>query len=140
MLEAGETLIETEGETAAGLDVASDAYRIISESTAAQVKDILREVVREGTGENAALENFTVAGKTGSAQVAGKGGYIKGKYVSTFIGFFPAENPRYLMLVTMAEPRGAYYASEVAAPAFREAAERIAMAKEVPPERKHEAQ
>ncbi len=140
MLEAGETLIETDGETASGLQVAGNAYRIISESTASQVRDILRKVVREGTGKNASLENFTVAGKTGSAQVAGKGGYTKGKYISTFIGFFPAEEPRYLMLVTLAEPRGAYYASEVAAPAFREAAERIAMAKEVPPERKHEAQ
>ncbi len=140
-LEDGESLVgDTDSGIAARLQVASDAYRIISETTAAEVRAVLQEVVRDGTGRKAALDNFSVAGKTGSAQVAGKGGYVKGKYVSSFIGFFPADEPKYLVLVTLAEPRGAYYASEIAAPAFHEVAERIAMAKEIPPERKHEAQ
>jgi cell division protein FtsI (penicillin-binding protein 3)/stage V sporulation protein D (sporulation-specific penicillin-binding protein) len=62
----------------------------------------------------------SIAGKTGTAQVAEKGEYKKGKWVSSFAGFWPAENPEYVMLVVIGEPsKGKYYGGDVAAPVFR---------------------
>jgi len=136
-----------EGETVVGGDepgpatvqeLSTGELQVMSRATADYMCSLLQRVVREGTGKNAQLDNFNVAGKTGTGQVAGKSGYIAGKYTATFIGFYPASQPRFLILVVIAEPRGAYYASTVAAPAFKEVGERIAIVKEVPPERRHE--
>ena len=98
-----------------------------------------RRVVREGTGKKAALDNFSVAGKTGTAQIPGRSGYAKGLYTSTFIGFFPATSPKYVIVVIFSEPKGSYYASILSAPAFHDVAERIAIVKEVPPEKRDAA-
>ncbi len=112
----------------------SDKRRIFSTETANGIQQVLQTVVREGTGKKAALEYFYVAGKTGTAEVPGDSGYKKGKYNSTFIGFFPSYKPRYLILALLSEPRGQYYASQIAAPVFHEVAERITLVKEVRPE------
>lgn len=97
--------------------------RIVSERTAALLNEMLKSVVTRGTGTNAALAEHAVAGKTGTAQKAGRHGYVPGRYVSSFVGWVPADRPRLVILVTIDEPRGAYYGGVVAAPVFREIAE-----------------
>lgn len=96
--------------------------RVLSPEKARQVADLLCAVVLKGTGRNAFIEGYRVAGKTGTAQVVGEGGgYVSGKYVASFVGFAPADNPRICALVMVAEPKGGiYYGSQVAAPVFRE--------------------
>ncbi|HEX8255177.1 MAG TPA: penicillin-binding transpeptidase domain-containing protein [Thermoanaerobaculia bacterium] len=97
--------------------------RVMSEKTAAVLNEILKSVVSRGTGEKAALAEHVVAGKTGTAQKAGRGGYMPGHYVGSFAGYVPADNPRLVMLVVIDEPRGQHYGGIVAAPVFKEVAE-----------------
>ena len=98
--------------------------RVMSEKTAAVLNEILKNVVTRGTGTNAALADHVVAGKTGTAQKSfGRGGYIDGRYVGSFIGYVPADRPRLAILVVIDEPRLEHYGGTVAAPAFREIAE-----------------
>jgi cell division protein FtsI (penicillin-binding protein 3) len=97
--------------------------RVMSEKTAAVLNEILKSVVSRGTGEKAALAEHVVAGKTGTAQKAGRGGYMAGHYVGSFGGYVPADNPRLVMLVVIDEPRGEHYGGAVAAPVFKEIAE-----------------
>jgi len=77
-------------------------------------------VITEGTGDQAAVPGYTVAGKTGTAQVAlsdGRG-YAKGSYIASFIGYLPAEDAQVLISVKLDEPRNAIYGGTVAAPVF----------------------
>lgn len=105
--------------------------RIIKKSTSEKLTSMLVEVVNSGTGVNASVPGITIAGKTGTAEKGSdKGGYAKGKYVSSFVGYFPAENPEIIMIVTVDEPRGIYWGSEVAAPMFRDITKRILAMKE----------
>ncbi|MQL52317.1 PASTA domain-containing protein [Desulfofundulus thermobenzoicus] len=96
--------------------------QVLSPDKARQVAGLLQAVVMKGTGRNAFIDGYRVAGKTGTAQVVGEGGgYVSGRYVASFVGFAPADNPRVAALVMVAEPRGGvYYGSQVAAPVFRE--------------------
>ncbi|MEA2491013.1 MAG: hypothetical protein QOH21_2805 [Acidobacteriota bacterium] len=100
-----------------------EPVRVVSEKTAAVMNEILKAVVSRGTGEKAALAEHVVAGKTGTAQKAGRGGYLPGHYVGSFGGYVPADRPRLVMLVVIDEPRGEYYGGAVAAPVFKEIAE-----------------
>ncbi len=101
--------------------------QVISETAARQTVAALKTVVSsEGTAPKAALEHYHVAGKTGTAQKAGVGGYVPGKYVSSFIGFFPADNPELCISIVMDEPKQGYYGGQTAAPLFRQVAERAA--------------
>ncbi len=96
--------------------------RAISKETAAQMASILQLVVLEGgTGTQAAIEGFAVAGKTGTAQKVNPGtrGYAKSKYVSSFAGFLPADNPQLAVLVMVDEPKKRSYGGLVAAPVFK---------------------
>jgi len=97
--------------------------RVMSEKTAAVLNEILKNVVSRGTGEHAALAEHVAAGKTGTAQKAGRGGYSADRYVGSFVGYVPADRPRLAILVVIDEPRGEHYGGTVAAPAFREIAE-----------------
>jgi len=98
--------------------------RVMSEKTAAVLNEILKNVVTRGTGKLAALSDHVVAGKTGTAQKSfGRGGYIDGHYVGSFVGYVPADRPRLAILVVIDEPRVEHYGGTVAAPAFREIAE-----------------
>jgi len=93
--------------------------RAISERTAATLRGFLRAVVVRGTGNpTARVPGWTTAGKTGTAQIEEHGVYEPGAYVSSFIGMIPAEAPRYVILVKIDRPRGAYYGGTVAAPVF----------------------
>jgi cell division protein FtsI/penicillin-binding protein 2 len=96
--------------------------RVLSEETARTVRDLMVGVVEHGTGKKAAIPGFSVAGKTGTAQKAGVGGYMPGRYVASFVGFAPSENPRIVGLVLIEEPRGGrYYGGDIAAPVFARA-------------------
>lgn len=93
--------------------------QVISPATARQLTESLEKVVLEGTGKSAFVEGYRVAGKTGTAQVSGSKGYQPGKYVASFAGFAPVDDPKIAVLVLLAEPKGeAYHGGEVAAPAF----------------------
>ena len=97
--------------------------RVMSERTAAVLNEILKSVVSRGTGEPAAIADHVVAGKTGTAQKAGRGGYSADRYVGSFAGYVPADQPRLVILAVIDEPRGQHYGGIVAAPVFREVAE-----------------
>ncbi|MEO8431797.1 MAG: penicillin-binding protein [Acidobacteriota bacterium] len=92
--------------------------RVLSEETARSMREMLVGVVERGTGTEAAIPGFAVAGKTGTAQKAGPGGYQPGRHVPNFVGFAPADHPRVVGVVVIEEPQGKYYAAAVAAPLF----------------------
>jgi cell division protein FtsI (penicillin-binding protein 3) len=99
--------------------------RVISENTAETFKEILKSVVEEGgTGRKALVDGNDVAGKTGTAQIINPitKRYSKEKFVSSFVGFVPVDNPRLAMIVVIYEPKGEIYGGLVAAPVFREIA------------------
>ena len=91
--------------------------RVISENTSATMRQLLTRVVSEGGGKKAGVAGYTIGGKTGTAQKYENGAIAQGKYVSSFVGFAPADDPRYALLMIVDEPSGyAYYGSIVAAP------------------------
>ncbi len=94
--------------------------QVISPATASTLTDILTLVVREGTGKQAGIGGYSVAGKTGTAQkldpVTHR--YSRGAAVLSFVGFAPAEDPRFVMMVLLDEPKTARWGSEAAAPVF----------------------
>jgi cell division protein FtsI/penicillin-binding protein 2 len=94
---------------------------------------MFRDVVLEGTGTQAAIPGYTVAGKTGTAQKAENGHYVT-KYVASFVGLVPAKKPRLAILVMVDEPHGDIYGGSVAAPAFRDIARFDLQYLEVPPD------
>ncbi len=99
--------------------------RTVSEKTSEVLSGMLEGVVRDGSGKKAYIEGYRVAGKTGTAQKYENGRIAQGKYVSSFVGYFPADAPEYLALVIVDEPQGSYYGSTVAAPCAREIFEGI---------------
>ncbi len=109
--------------------------RVISEAAAEAMVTALKTVTSPtGTAAGAALEHYTVAGKTGTAQKAENGVYVHGKYFSSFIGFFPADNPEICISITMDEPKQGYYGGKIAAPVFKQVAERAAHYLNIHPE------
>lgn len=101
--------------------------QVIAPSTARMMSQALQDVVSDqGTAQGASVPGYTVAGKTGTAQKFVNGEYSKEKYVASFIGYLPAENPQFVMLVMVDEPKGKqYYGGQVAAPAFAEMSKKI---------------
>ncbi|MDO8848550.1 MAG: penicillin-binding protein 2 [Coriobacteriia bacterium] len=109
---------------------------VITPETAQAMRIVLTDVVNEGTGSAAAVAGYQVAGKTGTAQKArtdGRAGYEAGKYVASFSGFIPAEDPRVLIIVTLDEPSNAIYGGTVAAPTFSRIAQFCVEHLKVPP-------
>lgn len=97
--------------------------RVLSADTAQRVKKILTGVVEEGTGKLAKMAGFTAAGKTGTAQkLEPNGAYSHSKYVASFIGFAPAEDPVLAIAVVVDEPRPYYFGGVVSAPVFKNVA------------------
>ena len=88
-------------------------------------KEYFKAVVDSGTAKSAAVPGVTVAGKTGTARRAAGGSYSKPVYVSSFVGYFPVEAPRYAIVVVLENPKTAYYAAMVAAPVFSSIASRM---------------
>lgn len=97
--------------------------KVLSLETAARLKKILTGVVEEGTGKMAKVKGFSVAGKTGTAQkLEANGAYSHSKFVGSFVGFAPAEDPLITVAVSIDEPHPYYYGGVVAAPVFKNVA------------------
>lgn len=101
--------------------------RIASERTIETLQTLLKGVVQNGTAKNMSKLGFSVAGKTGTAQISqGSSGYNKKNYTATFVGYFPADNPKYSCIIVVSNPRGKrYYGSSVSGPVFKELAEKV---------------
>jgi cell division protein FtsI (penicillin-binding protein 3) len=101
--------------------------RVISTGTANALKGMLEGVTLNGTAKKAQLDGYTAAGKTGTAQKIDPRtrGYSSTRYVASFVGFAPVENPGVVIIVVIDEPAGAHHGGDVAAPVFREIAEQI---------------
>jgi cell division protein FtsI (penicillin-binding protein 3) len=98
-------------------------HRVIKPRVAAEVRQMLEGVLAPGgTASEVSVPGYTLAGKTGTAQVAEDGGYSETKFVSSFIGFAPAADPGLLVAVIVDQPQGDIYGGSVAAPAFGEIA------------------
>jgi cell division protein FtsI/penicillin-binding protein 2 len=106
----------------------SAVRRVLDSDLAGTLRDLLIEVTEAGTGRNGRVTEFAVAGKTGTAQktIPGVRGFAPGKFVSSFAGFAPADDPEIVILVVVDEPEGRGLGSEVAAPVFGAIVERIA--------------
>jgi cell division protein FtsI/penicillin-binding protein 2 len=103
--------------------------QVVSEPAAKSMTAALKTVVAPtGTAPKAALDHYSVAGKTGTAQKVEKGGYAPGKYFSSFVGFFPADDPQLCISVMLDEPdlHKGYYGGQTAAPIFKQIAEAAA--------------
>jgi cell division protein FtsI (penicillin-binding protein 3) len=116
----------------------SDSHRVISQQTAAEVRDMMEAVVTSGTGTEAAIDGYTVAGKTGTARKPQpNGGYTDAAgnyhYVATFAGFVPAEDPQLSAIVVLDEPTATIYASGASAPTFSRIASYGLRRFEIPP-------
>ncbi len=95
---------------------------LVSEETSETVQCLLEQVVSEGTGRNGYVEGFSVGGKTATSQTLPRG---SGKYIASFIGFAPADDPQVIALVVIHNPKGVYYGGTIAAPVVRQLFENI---------------
>ena len=122
-------------------DEARAGERVLTRETAAEVKRMLDMVVSpEGTGSRANLKGYRVAGKTGTAQKPGEGGYREGKYVASFAGFAPVADPSLVTVVMLDEPSEPYYGGVVAAPVFRRIMAQGLRLRRVPPKPGHQTE
>ena len=111
------------------------AKRIVSRAVSRQMLLMLRGVVVEGTGTEAAIPGYSVAGKTGTAaKIDPDGRYSHTRYVASFVGLVPARQPELVVMVMVDEPRGSIYGGIVAAPAFKQIARFNLQHLEVPPD------
>ena len=95
---------------------------IVSEETSATMREILEMVVKEGSGKNGKVEGYRVGGKTATSQTLPRG---TGRYISSFIGFAPADDPQVIAVAIVNTPQGVYYGGQVAAPIIRQLFENI---------------
>ena len=101
--------------------------QVITDATAKQMVKALKLVAtKEGTAPKAALEHYVVAGKTGTAQKVVERGYAAGKFTTSFIGFFPADDPEICISIVLDDPKNGHYGGQIAAPVFRRIAEQAA--------------
>jgi cell division protein FtsI/penicillin-binding protein 2 len=110
--------------------------QVVSDSTDKLMVEALKTVVTpEGTAPGAAMKDYVGAGKTGTAQKVENGTYAEHKFYSSFVGFFPADNPELCISVVMDEPKEGYYGGQVCGPVYREIAERCASYLNIAPNR-----
>jgi cell division protein FtsI/penicillin-binding protein 2 len=113
-------------------------HRVISAKTSAQLRQMLEGVLAPGgTASEVSVPGYTLAGKTGTAQVAVNGTYSDSEFVASFVGFAPAANPKLLVAVVVDEPQeGSYYGGTVAAPAFGQIAKFALPYLRIPPDQR----
>jgi cell division protein FtsI (penicillin-binding protein 3) len=114
----------------------------IRHRTAQTLTALLENVVERGTGRQGAIRGYRVAGKTGTAQKFDPetGTYSSTKFIGSFVGFAPVEDPRFVMLVVIDEPKGPAWGATVAAPVFREVGEQVLRHLKIPPQRGRDVQ
>jgi len=98
-----------------------------NKETITQIQSLLQRVVEKGTATNLRNPVYKIAGKTGTAQIAqNNAGYNKSNYKASFVGYFPADNPKYSMIVVINNPsKGVYYGGSIAGPVFKEVADKV---------------
>ena len=94
----------------------------MSDETSKTMREILEMVVSEGSGKNGKIDGFRIGGKTATSQTLPRG---SGRYISSFIGFAPADDPEVIALAIVNNPQGVYYGGQVAAPIIRQLFENI---------------
>lgn len=99
--------------------------KVFKPSVSKLLNTMLEEVVSKGGGRHARVDGYNIAGKTGTAQKYENGAIAQGKYVASFVGYYPADKPEYIVLVTVDEPQGAYYGGIVAGPVAKQIFEEI---------------
>lgn len=108
--------------------------KVLTTRTSNEIKNMLEKVTTEGTGKEAAIRGYRVAGKTGTAlKPKPGGGYLKGSYIASFVGFAPVRNPELAAIVVLDEPKSGYYGGVVAAPVFKEIMEFSLRHLKIPP-------
>ncbi len=114
----------------------TEIRRVITPEVATQITNVLQGVVLRGTGVKAKINGIRIAGKTGTAQQFNPktGSYHSGQYVASFVGYFPAEQPEFAMIVVLYYPKKGYYGGQVAAPVFRNIALNIYSLQEAYPQ------
>ncbi|MEZ4670425.1 MAG: penicillin-binding protein 2 [Anaerolineae bacterium] len=108
--------------------------RPITQDTAHTVRDMMVAVVQNGLDDGAQLPGYTVAGKTGTAEIPVPLGYKQDAWIMSFIGFLPADDPQVIVLIKLDEPTTGRWASQVVAPVFRQLAQRLVVLMEIPPD------
>lgn len=109
--------------------------KVYSDEVSKLNRQYMEAVVTSGTGSSAHISGYRIGGKTGTAQKSGARGYESGKYFSSFFGFFPVENPKYAILITINEPRGSkYYGAAVALPSAKTMLEKLIRYKGISPD------
>ena len=121
----GVSVLEADGSSGIKLEYPAEEG-IISEETSKTVRQILEKVVAEGSGRNAKIQGIAVGGKTATSQTLPRSA---NRYISSFLGFMPAENPQVLGLCIIHDPQGVYYGGTIAAPVIRSIFENILSAK-----------
>jgi len=111
--------------------------RVISEETAVRLTSIFREVTKKGTGKEAQVKGYDVAGKTGTSQKfdPSTGRYSSHAHTASFVGFVPAEKPVISMIVVLDDPQGQFYGGQVAAPVFQKIATQVLRYLRIPPQK-----
>ncbi len=100
--------------------------KVASAKTIRALQEMMEGVMEHGTGKSIQPSRYTMAGKTGTAQMAdGSAGYSRRRYQSSFAGYFPADNPKYSMIVVIQNPKNGYYGASIAGPVFRELADMV---------------
>ena len=102
-----------------------EGKRVISKKTANELTEMMVSAAKKGEAKWTALRGFSYAGKTGTAQIPVQGYYDEEKTIASFVGFAPAEKPKFVMLVTLREPQSSQWASETAAPLWFEIAKEL---------------
>ncbi len=111
--------------------------QVVTPETAATLRDMLLSTVDDGIAHNAAIPGFSVAGKTGTAQIASPdGSYLSDQYVSSFAGFFPADDPKYVVLVVLEKPQSRLLGTVTATDAFKGVAQDILRYARIQPDRR----
>lgn len=117
----GVKVVDTDGNIVKTLKY-KQKENIISKETSETMKMMLEQVVENGSGKNGYVEGYRVGGKTATSQTLPRG---SGKYISSFLGFSPADNPNVMALVIINNPQGTYYGGQIAAPVIRQLFENI---------------
>lgn len=117
----GKSVISSDGEEEKGLKF-EKGDRILSEKVSEQMRQLLEGVVKEGSGKNGAVEGYRVGGKTATSQTLPRSA---NKYISSFLGFAPADDPQILGMCVIYNPQGVYYGGTIAAPVMREIFENV---------------
>lgn len=127
-------IIEHKGEKDGTTDIKPKFVRqVVSRETSGIIKKMMEDVVLYGYGKEAQVPGYTIAGKTGTAQIPGPGGYLEDKTIHSFVGIAPADNPKFVALIKLDEPQTNPWASYTATSVFAELATHLFQYYQIPP-------